>query len=328
MRRGEGAVTENGLIQFLSSGYLCKTMDEKPGGFTFFMFRPVHIDGGHNPRMMEQSIRETFGDAKLSKESVRFYAKGNYFLPPSFPDFMIQLETCYKTLELFTCRSGIASRGYRLAYRLIHEQAVRYQPLFVANPTLGIKIGRYLDNVFQNFCSDVAEYVHDKDPIRGARRKLEFFFEDQVQNFFSRIRNGVVPTILLPELLTPNSSVTGGTEDSSIRSAGKKKQPPGPPGPGKGQVETNPEVKPEWRIPPGKRFGDFFSPVRSDLKANVSGWPMFAHHTTKTERPMCLRYQTTGECTFNCTNAHILPSAIPNKTWEEIRTRLKKIISG
>jgi hypothetical protein len=71
MRRGEGVVTENGLIQFLSGGYLCKTLDEKPGGFTFFMFRPVHIQGAYNPRLVEQSIRETFGDAKLSDEIVK-----------------------------------------------------------------------------------------------------------------------------------------------------------------------------------------------------------------------------------------------------------------
>jgi hypothetical protein len=150
MRRGEGVVTENGLIQFLSGSYLCKTVDEKPGGFTFFMFRPVHVQGAYNPRLVEQSIRETFGDAKLSDEIVKFYAKGNYFLPTTFPDFMIQLETCFRTLELFTSRRGIASKGYRLAFRLIQEQAVRYRPLFRSDPTLGIKIGRFLDNVFQN----------------------------------------------------------------------------------------------------------------------------------------------------------------------------------
>ena len=161
MRRGEGVVTENGLIQFLSGGYLCKTLDEKPGGFTFFMFRPVHIQGAYNPRLVEQSIRETFGDAKLSDKIVKFYAKGNYFLPTTFPDFMIQLETCYRTLELFTSRRGIASKGYRLAFRLIQEQAVRYRPLFMSDPTLGIKIGRFLDNVFQNFCLDFSDYIFD-----------------------------------------------------------------------------------------------------------------------------------------------------------------------
>jgi hypothetical protein len=324
MRRGEGVVTENGLIQFLSGGYLCKTVDEKPGGFTFFMFRPVHVQGAYNPRLVEQSIRETFGDAKLSDEIVKFYAKGNYFLPTTFPDFMIQLETCFRTLELFTSRRGIASKGYRLAFRLIQEQAVRYRPLFRSDPTLGIKIGRFLDNVFQNFCLDFSDYVFDRDPIRSARRRLEFRFEDQVQSFFNGIRNGVVPSILLPESLTPNSSVTGMTEESgSGATPGKAKQ-----GKGKGKLETNPEVPADCRIPPGKRFGDFFSPGRGDLKPNVVGWPSFPHQVAKVDRPMCLRYQVTGECTANCPNSHILPSAIPAKSWEGIRERLKKIMRG
>jgi hypothetical protein len=185
MRRGEGIITENGLIQFLNGGYLCKTVDEKLGGFTFFMFRPVHIQGAYNPRLVEQSIRETFGDAKLSNKIVKFYAKGNYFLPTTFPDFMIQLETCYRTLELFTARRGIASTGYRLAFWLIQEQAVRYRPLFLSDPTLGIKIGRFLDNVFQNFCLDFSDHIFKRDPIRSARRCLEYRLEDQVQSFFN-----------------------------------------------------------------------------------------------------------------------------------------------
>jgi hypothetical protein len=96
----------------------------------------------------------------------------------------------------------------------------------------------------------------------------------------------------------------------------------------KGKVETNPEVKTSWRIPPGKKFGDFFSPGRVDLKGNVSGWPTFPHRATRTERLMCLRYQTTGECTDACTNSHILPSAMPPKTWDEVKARMIKIIGG
>jgi hypothetical protein len=45
----------------------------------------------------------------------------NFCLPASFKDFMIQLETCYRTLELFTNRKGIASAGYRLAFKIIAE---------------------------------------------------------------------------------------------------------------------------------------------------------------------------------------------------------------
>jgi hypothetical protein len=164
LQRGEGAITKNSLIQFLSSGYLCKTMDVKSGGFAFFMFRLVH-----NPRLIKQSIHETFEDAKLSNKILKFYAKGNYFLPATFPDFMIQLETCFKMSELFTFTKGIASKGYWVAYRLIQGQAICYRHLFASDPTLGIKIGRLLDNVFQNFCGDLAEHIFDRDPIQSAQ---------------------------------------------------------------------------------------------------------------------------------------------------------------
>jgi hypothetical protein len=106
MRRGEGVVTKNGLIQFLSGGYLCKTVDKKLGNLTFFMFYLVHIQGAYNPQLVEQSICETFGD-----EIVKFYAKRNYFLLTIFPDFTIHLETSFRTLELFMARRAIASKG-------------------------------------------------------------------------------------------------------------------------------------------------------------------------------------------------------------------------
>jgi hypothetical protein len=65
---------------------------------------------------------------------------------------MIQLETCYSVLELITAYGGGASQGYSQVYQLIHGQSIRYRPLFVADPTLGIKIGRFLDIVFDSFC--------------------------------------------------------------------------------------------------------------------------------------------------------------------------------
>ncbi len=142
---------------------------------------------------------------------------------------------------------------------------------------------------------------------------------------FNGIRNGIVPSILLPESLTPSSSVTGMTEESANQgtsSSTKKKSSP------KGKAELNPEVRPEWRIPPGKRFGNFFSPSRSDLKANIAGWSSLPHHSLKIERPMCLRYQVTAEGVAGCPNAHILPSAMPHRTWDSIHDRLSKIVLG
>jgi hypothetical protein len=150
-RQWEGTITNNGLIQFLSNGYLCKTMDDRPGGFTSFMFRPAYVEGAHSTKFIEQSIREIFGDAKLDDETIKFYLKLNFFLPPSYKDFMTQLETCFRALELFTRHRGIAAEGYRSARRIISSQLVRYRPLFNSDPLMGVKIGRFLDNVFQNF---------------------------------------------------------------------------------------------------------------------------------------------------------------------------------
>jgi hypothetical protein len=166
------------------------------------------------------------------------------------------------------------------------EDTRRYRPLFASDPILGVKIGQFLDKVFQNFCSDLADFSFDRDLIRSARRRLEYRFQDQVNSFFNGIRNGVGPVVLLPQSLTSPRGY--GAADESGGNGGIKSKTPKT----KGKAEANPEAKPEWGIPTGKKFGDFFSPAKGDLKPNCIGWPTFPHHATKTDRPMCLRFQT------------------------------------
>jgi hypothetical protein len=178
-----------------------------------------------------------------------------------------------------------------------------------------------LDNVFQNFCSDFADFIFDRDPIQAVRRRLEYRFYDQVTNFFNGIRNGVVPSILLPQSLTKkaqgSTKENGGSGGAIIKTKTQKT---------KGKPDLNPEAKEEWCVPAGKKFGDYFSPASKDLKLNCSGWPSFPHQTTKTDRPMCVRFQTTGGCTTNCANAHTLPSKMDPKVWGEVKARLKEIL--
>jgi hypothetical protein len=75
-------------------------MDDRPGGFTIFMFRLAYVQGAHNTCFIKQSIQEIFGDTKLGDKTVKLYSKMNYFLPPSFEDFMTQLLTCFRPLWL------------------------------------------------------------------------------------------------------------------------------------------------------------------------------------------------------------------------------------
>jgi hypothetical protein len=324
MRQWEGTITDTGLVQFLSGGYICKTMDDRPGGFTIFMFRPSYVQGAHNTRFIEQSIREIFGDAKLGDETVKFYSKMNYFLPPSFEDFMIQLMTCVRSLELFTSYKGIASEGYRTAHRIISVQSIRYRPLFATDPLMGVKIGRFLDNIFQNFVGDFSEYIYERRPIGSARAELRGRMAGDVKSFFKSIRNGIVPSVVLPATLTPAVSVSSGITDDSSRGSGAQKSRQEAPG----KQDRNDEVAESVKLPAGKRFGDFFTPSRSDLKDNCLDWPTFPHHVTKQERPMCVKFQTMGACAMSCKNAHVLPSKMPPQVRDEIRGRLQKILKA
>jgi hypothetical protein len=331
MKRWDGTITASGWVQFLSSGYICKSLDDKPSGFTFFMFRPAYVEGAHNPKMVEPAIRETFGDSKLSEETVKFYAKMNYHLPANYEDFLFQLAACYKALELFTRQQGIASEGYRRAYRIMSADRRRYRPLFTVDPSMGIKIGRFLDNLFQNFCSDLAEYASDRNALQKVRRRLEFSMDQKVTRFFEDIRGGIVPSVLLPESLTAASGSFHSrlTEDSSQSGTKKAKKAAAAAATASATVErvVNEEMEEGCRLPKAKRFGDFFTPSKNELRANCTGWPTFPHHLAPhREVPMCIKFQTTGSCTKACKHAHVLPSAMPSTIWGEIKARIKKIL--
>jgi hypothetical protein len=56
MKCWDGSVTASGLVQFLSLGCLSKGLDDKPSGFTCFMFCLSHVEGTHNPKRVMQSI--------------------------------------------------------------------------------------------------------------------------------------------------------------------------------------------------------------------------------------------------------------------------------
>jgi hypothetical protein len=46
-KKWSGQVSEKGLMGFFSSGFAARDIDEQPGGFTVFMFRPVSV---HRPK--------------------------------------------------------------------------------------------------------------------------------------------------------------------------------------------------------------------------------------------------------------------------------------
>lgn len=112
---------------------------------------------------------------------MKYYVKMNYNLPSNYEDFLFQLDACYKALELFTHQRGLTLEGYRQAYRIMSSSdRRRYWPLFTVDPAMGIKIGQFLDNLFQNFCNNLAKLTFDQEPLRKAKRKLKFTMNNQV----------------------------------------------------------------------------------------------------------------------------------------------------
>jgi hypothetical protein len=70
------------------------------------MFCPTFVKAAHNLKLVDQFIRETFGGDKLSKDTIKYYAKMNYNLPANHKDFLFQLDACYRALELLTHQRG------------------------------------------------------------------------------------------------------------------------------------------------------------------------------------------------------------------------------
>ena len=118
--------------------------------------------------------------------------------------------------------------------------------------------------------------------------------------------------------------------------AERPKKPPALPKPpkaagGKADDESSPpewwsvntSVVPEWALPDGKQYGDYFRVGTENLK----DWPLFAHHKTGKPRPMCVKYQVLGKCRATCMNAHVKPTAIDRKDHDAVTARLQKIYS-
>jgi hypothetical protein len=82
---------------------------------------------------------------------VQYFAKHEYYLSDSLENLEIQMETCFKLLNLLTAKGGIASAGYTEVLYLIKSNRSAFYTLFTHDPLLGVKIAYLLDRIFQKF---------------------------------------------------------------------------------------------------------------------------------------------------------------------------------
>lgn len=326
-----GEISKTGLVHFLSKGFRASDVDESPGGFTAFMFSSVDIDRKVSRKDRELAIRSVFGEDTVTDEVVRYYAKNDLFLASSYEDAKNQLRTCLKCLEKLTYKKSIGTHGYSYGIDLLSKHRRKFMKESRRDSQIYIKFVYMLDRVFQNFVSRLGGYHRERDPIRRAKGSLRESMQADIDQAMGGFDSGVIPNLSLPEV------ISNGLTDDPPPTAKK------PPGNGKTERQPrggavpddianapswwteNPSKIPEWCVPAGKHYRDFFTPEKRE---NFANWPRFRHHRhpkVPEQKPLCLKYQSSGSCRAACRLAHVRPSTMDPLVKDQVHARFMEI---
>jgi hypothetical protein len=102
---------------FLAKGYAAPDSNYIPGVFTAFLFRQKLAAFLQNPEEELNAIRAMFGDNKLEDESVKYFAKQDFFLARNLPELEEQLRTTLYFLTLLTRSNSIGTSCVSVAER-------------------------------------------------------------------------------------------------------------------------------------------------------------------------------------------------------------------
>jgi hypothetical protein len=293
-----GEVSKTGLIHFLSKGFRASDVDESPGGFTAFMFSSIDIDKKVSRKDRELAIRSVFGEDVVTDEVVKYYAKNDLFLAASYEDAKNQLRTCLKCLEKLTYKKSIGTVDLLSKHRRKFMKEAR------RDPQIFIKLVYMLDRVFQNFVLRLGAFHRDRHPIDRAKGSLRGSMRADIDQALGGFDSGVIPNLSLPEVISSNPGNSNRDEQKKPHGSGRQE--------GKGSVASddltnapswwteNPERVPEWCIPSGKHFRNYFTPENKD---NLVNWPQFKHHRhpkIRDLKPLCIKYHSAGSCRAGC----------------------------
>jgi hypothetical protein len=236
-----------------------------------------------------------------------------------------KLLTYIDVLDLFSRKEGIASEGAVQMTRIIAKHYDKFRQHFKRDPLMGVRISHFLDQTFQAFLNELAEFADERRPIEAASESLQDFQKGEVTRLFAGIRTSGFPTIYLPSFFSESPTGSHVRQDEKLNDPGRATSDPKPKqGAGEGIVATtNTKAVTDWKIPAGKKFGDFFDVKRHS--ENLKGFPMVKHHKSGKTVPVCIKYQVKGSCRVNCTYAHTEPQALDKETFDKITTRLKQI---
>jgi hypothetical protein len=77
-----GTISNKSLLQLLSSGYLAPDMNQEPDGLTSLGFVPHHERHRFEDRgtTATDNMRAMFGEKTFDEESIKWYAKKQFFV--------------------------------------------------------------------------------------------------------------------------------------------------------------------------------------------------------------------------------------------------------
>jgi hypothetical protein len=96
-----------------------------------------------------------FGDGKLNDDTVKYFAKHEFYLADSVKNLEIQLDTCVEFLDLMTVNRGIASKGFARGLQYLKNYQSAFQNMQVADHLFVVRVAYFLDRVFQDFINDL-----------------------------------------------------------------------------------------------------------------------------------------------------------------------------
>ena len=352
-----GGVLKSGLTEFIGAGFATGDIDAGPVSFSvLYCFASSYIETDSTD-FRKQQVKDAFGESKgLTDEMITAFEKQQIFVPDNTYKCMEQLEVATAFLRSVCGQDTMAVDGYEEGRLTIKNNKKRFDDWARSDPQFLLKYLLFLDRMFFLFCKDLQEYEHSPDPILDARPSLEGWLVRNVQTgILPFIRMGIRPDFSVPLCLQGKTASKDGLLDIKAPPPAKNKAA-APAAAGKGAAvagggggnhhqggggDANPNVPgwhvampkgeyvPEWQVPAGKRFGDFFG---SRMPENNRVFPRQPHHKTRRPTSICARYQIEGarECRYgaDCTMCHIRPKDIPKGIKDKITEDIQALYSS
>ncbi|NER25731.1 MAG: hypothetical protein F6J96_34580 [Symploca sp. SIO1C2] len=334
----DARVEQTRFTDFITRGLSAEYIEHSPGGFTVFMFK---MPGDILPRNKADRLRfyqESFGDGRLTRESIETMAESNICLPRNRHEGKMMIRAAIQFLHKFTHNPSIATAGYEYGLQIMRNYDDRFSRKERADPMFVTKFLYLLDTSFQALLVHILGNMVEVDPVRHLRN-LKDFMKNAIHKEVSSFLLGTGPAeLILPEVLSsvrpPRESWEGMPDLPPPPRGMGPPPPPAPPVPPAQNPEAartprwfrmNPAPITEWAVPQGRRFGEFFNIFQQP--ENFEGFPHVRHHVNGRPAAICIKYQVKGRCDKgpNCHKAHIHPRNISEADRIQIKQRLEQI---